>query len=181
MSGFSFLRLLAVAAAAVAASMIRTTDATSEAAAAEPAQDDPVDLERDRKARAGGFQSGGDQEGGEPAKQAALLSEVDEVPKSKINPAVRTWQQPRGTVHILLRMYTKERASLDTKPNRTKTKQRASSGGVFLFGGLANVPVRLALISFLALMLDSYNIPGTHILTLIPPSRVLSLPLSTLS
>ena len=120
MSGFSFLRLLAVAAAAVAASMIRTTDATSEAAATEPAQDDPVDLERDRKAR-----------------------------------AVRTWQQPRGTVHILLRMYTKERASLDAKPNRIKTKQRASSGGVFLFEGLANVPVRLALILFLALMPDS--------------------------
>ena len=155
MSGYSFLRLLTVAAAAVAASMVSTINATSESAATEPAQDDPVDLERDRKAGGGRFQSGGDQENGDPAKQAALLSEVDEVPKSKINPAVRTWQQPRGTVHILLRMYTKERASLDAKPNRTKTKQRASSGGVFLFEGLANVPVRLALILFLALMPDS--------------------------
>ena len=57
MSGYSFLRLLTVAAAAVAASMARTTNASSESAAAEPAQIDSVDLERDRKAGGGGFET----------------------------------------------------------------------------------------------------------------------------
>ena len=126
MSGYSFLRLLTVAAAAVAASMVSTINATSESAATEPAQDDPVDLERDRKAGGGRFQSGGDQENGDPAKQAALLSEVDEVQKSKRDSTVRTWQQPRCTVPILLRMYTKERSSLDAKKGKPKNQNKHS-------------------------------------------------------